>query len=96
MNQKMYSFTPSFVWYLLIAMAVGFVGLLVLCGINEAFGTQTVLQTFPGTKSVCTLSQYNYSLKHTECKTYATVPATCKKTEHKGPVWDTFVNTTCE
>ncbi len=93
---KMYSFTPKFVIYLFGGLALFFVGTLFLCAVNDAMATKTVLDTFPGTKSVCTRTEYNYSVKHTVCKTYATVPATCKKVETVGPIFDPYVNTNCE
>lgn len=64
--------------------------------LNEALGYHVILETFPGTKSVCARQQYNYSLKVTQCVEYRTVPAVCKKIERHGPIFDTFVNTTCE
>ncbi len=63
--------------------------------LNEALGHRVILETFPGTKSVCAATQYNYSLKHTVCTKYQSVPATCKKVERHGPIFDTFVNTEC-
>jgi hypothetical protein len=92
---KMYSFTPKFIIYLFGGLALSVLGLLFLCAVNDAMATKTVLETFPGTKSVCTHQEYNYSVKHTVCKTYATVPATCKKTETVGPIFDPYVNTDC-
>jgi len=70
--------------------------LVVLALINSVLGHQTVLETFPGTKSVCSRQQVNYSLKVTQCVEHITVAATCKKIEHTGPIFDAFVNTTCE
>ncbi len=93
--QKMHSFTPTFIIYLFGGLALFVVGTLFLCAVNDAMATKTVLDTFPGTKSVCTRTEYNYSVKHTVCKTYATVPATCKKTETAGPIFDAFVHTEC-
>lgn len=87
--------------FLIIPMVVGGIfltaGVMVfLALVNDAVGTQTVLETFPGTKSVCARQQYNYSLKVTQCVEYKTVPAVCKKIERSGPIFDTFVNTKCE
>ena len=70
--------------------------LLLAVAINTTFGTQTVLETYTGSKSVCAQQQFNYSLKVTQCIRYQTVPATCKKIERAGPVFDTFVSETCE
>ena len=93
---KLYSFTPDWAIYLFGGLAASFFGLLLAVAINTAFGTQTVIETHPGTKSVCAQQQFNYSLKVTQCIRYQTVPAVCKKTEHAGPVFDTFVSETCE
>jgi len=70
--------------------------LLVVCAIDQGFGSDTVLDTFAGQKSVCTHYQYNNSLKQTQCMGYKSVPATCNKVEHTGPVFGTFTNTRCE
>ena len=75
-------------------LSVGFV--VVLAMFNSVLGHQTVLETYPGTKQVCSRQQYNYSLKITQCVEHITVAATCKKIEHTGPIFDAFVNTTCE
>ena len=93
--QKMYSFTPNWAIYLFGGLALFVVGLGLLCAVNDIMATKTVLATFPGTKSVCTHSEYNYSVKHTVCKTYASVPATCVKTETAGPIFDAFTHTEC-
>ncbi len=77
-----------------VFFAAGFMVFLAL--VNEAFGHRVVLDTFPGTKQVCARQQYNYSLKVTQCAEYRTVPAVCKKIERHGPVFEPFVNTTCE
>jgi hypothetical protein len=74
-------------------VAVGVVVLIAL--VNDVLATKTVLETWPGTKSVCTRQEWNYSLKVTQCKAYASVPATCKKTETAGPIFDPFVYTDC-
>ena len=92
---KTHSFTPKFIIYLFGGLALLVMGTLFLCAVNDAMATKTVLETFPGTKSVCTHSQWNYSLKVTQCKTYATVPATCTKIETVGPIFDPYVNTNC-
>jgi hypothetical protein len=87
--------------FLIIPMFVGgvFLSAVVMVFIaltNDVLGTKTVLETFPGTKSVCARQQYNYSLKVTQCVEHRTVAAVCKKVEHKGPIFDPFVNTSCE
>ena len=68
---------------------------LFLCAVNYAMATHTVLETWPGTKSVCTRQEWNYSLKVTQCKAYANVPATCNKIESVGPIFDPIVHTEC-
>ena len=85
-------YIPHLILGCFIAMPV----LLVVCAIDQGFGSDKVLDTFEGQKSVCTHYQYNYSLKHTQCMGYKSVPATCKKVEHTGPVFGTFTNTRCE
>jgi hypothetical protein len=85
---------------LLIPLTIGGIflagGIMVFAAVlNEALGHRVVLETFPGTKSVCVATQYNYSVKHTVCTKYQSVPATCKKVERHGPIFDTFVNTEC-
>ena len=92
---KMYSFTPNWIWYLFGALALFVSGAVLLALFNQALGTDTVLETWPGTKSVCTRYEYNYSLKHTECKAHASVPATCQKKELVGPIFDPIVHTEC-
>lgn len=87
-----YYLFPALFLSIVLAMA----GLLLLCAINHAFGTQTVLETFPGTKTVCSRQQYNYSTKTTVCVEHKSVPAVCKKTEYSGPIFDTYINTQCE
>jgi hypothetical protein len=86
---------------LLIPLTIGGIflagGIMVFAAVlNEALGHRVVLETFPGTKSVCVATQYNYSVKHTVCTKYQSVPATCKKVERHGPIFDPFVSTTCE
>lgn len=87
--------------FLLIPMFVAGVFLsaafvVVLALVNSVLGTQTVIETWPGTKSVCSRQQFNYSLKVTQCVEHITVSAVCKKIEHTGPIFDTFTNSTCE
>ena len=74
-------------------IAVGMVVLIAL--VNDVLSTKTVLETWPGTKSVCTRQEWNYSLKVTQCKAYASVPATCNKIESVGPIFDPIVHTEC-
>ena len=93
---KMHSFTPDIVIYGFFALAFSGIGLLVAIAINTSFGEQTVLEEYAGTKSVCAQWFYNSASKTTQCHHNKTVPATCKVIEHTGPVFDTFVNTTCE
>lgn len=66
-----------------------------LCAVNYAMATHTVLETWPGTKSVCARQQYNYNLKVTQCVEYRSVPATCTKTETAGPIFDAYKYTEC-
>ena len=92
-----YSFNPlDYIPHLILGCILSIIGLLGICAINHIFGDQTVLETFPGTKSVCAQQQYNYSLKITQCVRHVNVPAVCKKTERSGPIFDTYVTTDCE
>jgi hypothetical protein len=93
---KYYSFTPKVFIYFFLALGITIVGTVFLALVNDAMSTKTVLQTWPGTKSVCARQQYNYSLKITQCVEHRSVPATCKKVETAGPIFDAFVNTNCE
>jgi hypothetical protein len=96
MNMK-YSLNPlDYIPHLILGVIIGIAGLLGACAINHIFGEQTVLDTFPGTKSVCAQQQYNYSTKTTQCVRHATVPATCKKVEYRGPIFDTYISTNCD
>jgi hypothetical protein len=63
---------------------------------NKALGTDTVIETFPGTKSVCVRQQFNYSLKVTQCVEHKSVPAICQKKELIGPFFDPIIHTECE
>jgi hypothetical protein len=85
-------FIPHFILACILAMPA----LLIVCAIDQGFGSNQVLNTWTGTKSVCSRQQYNYSLKITQCKEYTTVPAVCKKVEHTGPIFGTFTNDRCE
>ena len=75
-------------------VAVGIVVLVAL--VNDVLSTKTVLETFPGQKSVCTRQQWNYNLKVTQCVEHALVTATCKKIESVGPVFDPIISTQCD
>jgi hypothetical protein len=85
----------NFVPYTIFAgfIAVGMVVLIAL--VNDVLATKTVLETWPGTKSVCTRQEWNYSLKVTQCKAYANVPATCNKIESVGPIFGPIIHTEC-
>jgi hypothetical protein len=86
----------DFIPHLILACIIAMPAMLVVVGINHVFGTQTVLETHPGTKSVCAQLQYNNNLKVSQCVRYAVVPATCKTTQYTGPIFDTYNNTQCE
>lgn len=86
----------DYIPHLIIGCFVALPVFLFVCAIDQAFGSDVTLDTFPGTKSVCSFYQYNYSLKTTQCMSYKSVEATCKKVEHTGPVFGTFVNTRCD
>jgi len=85
-------FIPHLILCCIIAMPV----LLFVCAIDQGFGSDKVLDTYSGQKSVCTRTQYNYSVKTTQCVERVLVAATCKKTEHTGPVFGVFTNERCE
>lgn len=86
----------DFIPHLIVGCFIAMPVLLFVCAIDQGFGSDKVLDTFEGQKSVCTHYQYNNSLKHTQCMGYKSVPATCNKVEHTGPVFGTFTNTRCE
>lgn len=92
---KTYSFTPPFFVYLFGGIAVFVIGVVFLALTNKVLGTETVLETYTGTKSVCTGYKYNYSLKHTVCEGHASVPATCKKKRLDGPIFDPIYYEEC-
>ncbi len=92
---KRYDSTSIILGVIGLAM-MAFAALLIALIANDAFAEKTVLETFPGTKSVCVGTRYDYSVKHTVCTAYNKVPATCTKTEVAGPVFDTFVTTNCK
>lgn len=85
-------FIPHLIVGCLIAMPL----FLFVCAIDQAFGSDVVLDTYSGQKSVCTRQQYNYSTKSTQCVERVLVAATCKKVEHNGPVFGIFTNERCE
>ena len=85
-------YIPHFILGCFIALPV----MLFVCAIDQGFGDDVLLDTFPGTKSVCARQQYNYSTKTTQCMEHKSVEATCKKVEHTGPIFGTFINTRCE
>lgn len=93
---KFRSFTPTFIIVLFVLIAAVFAGTLLLCVINDAFATKTVVNTYAGTKSVCAGTRYDYSVKHSICTGYKTVAATCKTTETAGPVFKPFTSTECK
>jgi hypothetical protein len=95
MKVTRYNIVPYTLFAGFIAIGVITVIALFLCAVNDAMATKTVLETWPGTKSVCTRQEWNYSLKVTQCKAYANVPATCKKTETAGPIFDAYMYTEC-
>lgn len=76
--------------------AVSFAALMLSLLINDGFATKTVLETYPGTKSVCVATRYDYSVKHSVCTQHKNVPATCTKTEVVGPIFESFITTRCE
>ena len=81
-------YIPHFILACFIAMPL----LLVVCAIDQVFGSDKVLDTYQGSKSVCTFYQYNAAVKQTQCMGHKSVPATCKKVEHTGPIFGTFTN----
>ena len=86
----------DFIPHLIVAFFIAMPLLLFVCAIDQAFGDDVMLNTWAGTKSVCSRQQYNYSLKITQCVEYKSVPAVCKKVEHTGPIFGTFINDRCE
>ena len=86
----------DYIPHLILGCFIAIPVLLIVCAIDQGFGNDVLLDTFPGTKSVCAHQQYNYSTKTTQCTLYQSVPATCKKVEHTGPIFGTFINTRCD
>ena len=86
----------DYIPHLMLGIIIAMPLFLFVCAIDQAFGNDVVLDTFSGEKSICTRTQYNYSVKTTQCVERVNVAATCKKVEHTGPVFGTFINTKCE
>ena len=86
----------DYIPHLILACFISMPVLLVVCAIDQGFGSDKVLDTWAGSKSVCAQWQYNAASKTTQCLYYRSVPATCKKVEHTGPVFGTFTNDRCE
>ena len=86
----------DFIPHLIVGMFIAMPIFLFVCAIDQAFGNDVTLDSWDGSKSVCSFWQYNASTKTTQCNTYKSVPAICKKIEHTGPVFGTFINTKCE
>ena len=80
-----------------IGLAMAATGALLIALVaNDVMATKTVLETFPGTKSICVATRYDYSVKHTVCTAYNSVPATCTKTDVDGPIFSRFESTNCK
>lgn len=86
----------DFIPHLILGCFIALPVLLFVCAIDQAFGNDVILDTYAGQKSVCSTWQYNAAVKSTQCMSYKSVLATCKKVEHTGPVFGTFTNTRCE
>jgi hypothetical protein len=86
----------DFIPHLIVGCIIAMPALLFVCAIDQGFGSDKVLNTWTGTKSVCAEQKYNYSLKQTQCVRHQSVPAVCKKVEHTGPIFGTFTNDRCE
>lgn len=86
----------DFIPHLIVGCIIALPLFLFVCAIDQAFGTDVTLDTYSGQKSVCSVWQYNAASKTTQCQSYKTVPATCKKIEHTGPVFGVFTNDRCE
>ena len=86
----------DYIPHLILGCFIALPVFLFVCAIDQAFGNDVVLDTYPGQKSVCSFYQYNAAIKQTQCMSYKTIPATCKKVEHTGPVFGTFTNDRCE
>jgi len=89
-------FSPKVFIYFLGSLAALIMGTVLLALMNDVLATKTVLDTYPGTKTVCARQQYNYSLKITQCVENRTVAATCKTVESDGPIFDPIISTRCE
>jgi len=86
----------DYIPHLMLAAIIAMPLLLLVCAIDQGFGSDKVLDTYSGQKSVCTRYQYNNSTKSTQCVERVLVAATCKKVEHTGPIFGVFVNERCE
>ena len=86
----------DFIPHLIVAAIIAMPVLLFVCAIDQGFGSDVVLDTYSGQKSVCTRYQYNNNTKSTQCVERVMVAATCKKIEHTGPIFGTFINERCE
>lgn len=86
----------DYIPYLILGCLIAMPLFLFVCAIDQGFGSDKVLDTYSGQKSVCTRTQYNYSVKTTQCVERVLVAATCKKIEHTGPVFGVFTSERCE
>lgn len=86
----------DYIPHLIVGCFIAMPVFLVVCAIDQGFGSDKVLDTYSGQKSVCTRFQYNSASKSTQCVERLLVAATCKKIEHTGPIFGTFTNTKCE
>ena len=86
----------DYIPHLILGCIIGIAGLLGATAVDHIFGNDVVLDTYQGQKLVCAQQQYNYSTKTTQCVRHATVPATCKKIDHTGPVFGRFTHESCE
>jgi hypothetical protein len=91
------SYNPlDYIPHLIVGCIIAMPLFLFVCAIDQGFGSDKVLDTYSGQKSVCTRYQFNSSLKVTQCVERVMVAATCKKIEHTGPVFGVFTNERCE
>ena len=86
----------DYIPHLIVGTMIAIPVLLVTCAIDQGFGDDVVLDTYSGQKLVCTRTQYNYSTKTTQCVERVNVAAVCKKIEHTGPIFGTFITERCE
>jgi len=92
----MHNATPNYIVAIIAIIVTGFWVLIMAALINQKYGTHTVIETYNGTKSVCSLYQFNYNLRITQCMEYKKLPAVCNKIQHTGPIFPSFVNINCE